>query len=668
MKKCLGVFVSLLLLSACGGGGGGGNGGETKAEAYRIGGVVSGLYGDAEVLIDGRESRGNGLFIYRDDARPGDYFSIDVTAPEGYRCRLDHGSGTVAESDWLRTVINCQLWRAQPMQRLGSANQQLTAPVFALNAAGDGLALWPVSRQTLASSKFDRQFGWQPQANIEGPTGGSIYDVHLGSDSQGNSLAVWLLRSADSFDVALYAAQFAPDSGWAQPVKVADIANRRMSQLSLDLAVGQDGSAVVAWLSDEAVKAVAFSFAQGWGEVVQASYTPINTSDWQAPLHLNTVIDGAGNAMVVWEATVYREGTRYSNMYWKRHLSASGWEQSREVAGFNDPWDHGENLTHFDVVMNANGDAVMAWAPSYTSRAELYSRSYSHAGGWAASNTRHRFADSVAEISGMKVAINSEMVALAWLDNACCEQRLLANTKPLGGEWSAPSELFSSASEIALRDLYSEAGGRATVLFSETVDGQLRRPYASTYSAQQSWGEPFLLDTPNSAATAVDALTADSDEGGELHIFSVLGDELWHQRIGYAQPDGEAPADDDRPERVNIVGSWAYQLSYSSCPGLSEQGSAQWSYHADGYGLVVKTDKAVDPFNCVFADARLVDDGGEHYQAGSPISAPEFRAGLNDFSAVYHWQRVIFASDNMINVDGLLNDDSTVEATIVFSR
>lgn len=663
------VIAMLMVLSSGCGGGGDGKGPSKAIGKYRIGGVISGLYGDAKVIINGLSSFGNGVFIYLDNAETGESFSINATAPEGYRCETENGSGSVDKADWLHTKINCQLWQPQPMQNLGSADRSLSDPVYTVSESGHGMALWPITRGTLASEKYDREFGWQPiQGEID--TDGLVYNLRIESDAQGNALAVWLLRNGEQFNVDLYAAKFTVAGGWEQPVKVADVADQRTHQITLDLAMDEAGNAVVAWLTDLSVKAVGFSFSQGWEQVVMLSSEPLNTSDWRDPLNLEVVIDESGNALLVWEAVHYSDNRAYSKLHWTRYMPSSGWEPSREIPNFNDEWYQGKNLIYFDVAMSPNGDALMAWVPSTEGGQTIQTRDYSHSGGWSTSNGRLYFADSLGDITGMKITANSEMMALTWVDRACCMQRLYANVKPAGSEWQSRDEIFSSDNDITIRDIYSEEQTLPLVVFTQADPSRrgMSRPYLSNYVEQYGWNTPFLLDIPDDFSAKLDILRVGSDDSGDLHIFSVISDDLWHQRISYKQADDEPPAEDNSPQLLDIVGGWSYQLGYSSCPNMYEYGTAHWSYHADGYGLIIKTNNVLDPLSCSFQGSRTVHDGGEHYLAGSPISAPEFLSGLNDFSNIYNWYSATFLSENGISVDGRINQHRNIEASLNFSR
>lgn len=153
-----------------------------------------------------------------------------------------------------------------------------------------------------------------------------------------------------------------------------------------------------------------------------------------------------------------------------------------------------------------------------------------------------------------------------------------------------------------------------------------------------------------------------NESGIKAKITDLRDDSVEFFELFPVTSDGESSVD-----TINIIGTWAYSLTYSECPDIASLGSVTWTYHSDGYGLSIARTEKLSLSSCSFVDASDLE-AEEHYPASNPITPEEFQAGWNDLDSGVYWQSIEFESANKIILTGIDDGASSSEVIIVFTR
>ena len=140
----------------------------------------------------------------------------------------------------------------------GNGEKVSNAPVVAMDANGNGLALWQSDNGThysVLSNYFSAGAGWGSPVRLESTPTQNASSPVVGMDAAGNGIAAW--SQYDGVRWNIWAARFTPLSGWGAPVlmETDDLA----SSYGQALAVDPSGDAVLAWAYYGAPNASVFS-------------------------------------------------------------------------------------------------------------------------------------------------------------------------------------------------------------------------------------------------------------------------------------------------------------------------------------------------------------------------------------------------------------------------
>jgi hypothetical protein len=172
------------------------------------------------------------------------------------------------------------------------------APRVAMDARGDGLAIWTLSTDggawTVWASRYHGDAGaWDLAVPVEPESGGDATDATLAFDANGDAYATWRQRGGSSFDV--WASRFvAGDGAWGEPVPLDDPMGDAEAP---SVSAAGDGHAVIVWRQRARVA------------TVLASRFDRATATWSAPQRLaddgaldtpGVALDRAGTAVAIW--------------------------------------------------------------------------------------------------------------------------------------------------------------------------------------------------------------------------------------------------------------------------------------------------------------------------------------------------------------------------------
>jgi hypothetical protein len=133
----------------------------------------------------------------------------------------------------------------------------------------------------------------------------------LGMDGDGNVVAVWRRSAGDMHEI--WSNGYSVDSGWSDAVKISSGVG---VSWGANIAVNRAGDAVAAWSHDSGGDGVnlvwtnRYTPGTGWGDAELVHPTT------QAYNQAEVVIDGEGNAIVVWASSHWTTAEAATWNYW----------------------------------------------------------------------------------------------------------------------------------------------------------------------------------------------------------------------------------------------------------------------------------------------------------------------------------------------------------------
>jgi hypothetical protein len=187
---------------------------------------------------------------------------------------------------------------------------------------------------------------WGTAVLIETESGTADYP-QVAVDAVGNAVAVWGQWDGTRWNI--WANRYEAGTGWGSAVLIEtdNSGNAVHPQIAVDVA----GNAVAVWYQSdgtwENIWANRYEAGTGWGSAVL-----IETDDSGSASGAQVAVDGAGNAVAVWDQL---DGTRY-NIWANRYEAGTGWGSAVLIET-----DNSGSVSEPQVAVDGGGNAVAVW-------------------------------------------------------------------------------------------------------------------------------------------------------------------------------------------------------------------------------------------------------------------------------------------------------------------
>ncbi|RYZ02533.1 MAG: hypothetical protein EOO73_31325 [Myxococcales bacterium] len=225
-----------------------------------------------------------------------------------------------------------------------------------------------------------------------------------------------------------------------------------------------------------------------WSEQVQVDGT---AGELYGTL-VSPVIDGAGNALIVWAE--YKDAETFNSVF-GRYFSPG--------VGFGEPFEIDEanvDCNQVSVATNAAGEAVVAWTEKHGTTDQVWVRRLS-LGELGSAPVR---IDSVAvtqvwQTTSAVSATGEAHVLWSYNDPGVTKQNLLANHVAPGGDWlTTPDVVYNYVETLSPPGVAFDEDGNGFVFFAFDSDGTDETPnqlYARRYlTASAQWGNGIAVE------------------------------------------------------------------------------------------------------------------------------------------------------------------------------
>jgi len=226
----------------------------------------------------------------------------------GHRIAMDDAGSAIAvwmQSDGVRSNIwvNRYVWGAGwgTPELVEDDLGYVSHHEVAIDCAGNAIVLWnqmdeDVWQQNIWARRYVTGSGWDTAEIVDNPDESSGA-TQIASDGAGNAIVVWS-HYHDSSTMQVWANRYVLGSGWSEPELIVTLDS---GGLYPQIAVDDSGNGFAVWIQSEddtnELWASRYVLGTGWGAA-----EPIDTNDAaESVFWAQVAVDGAGNAVVVWE-------------------------------------------------------------------------------------------------------------------------------------------------------------------------------------------------------------------------------------------------------------------------------------------------------------------------------------------------------------------------------
>lgn len=357
-------------------------------------------------------------------------------------------------------------------QRLEDLDQAdvLAARVSVEPLSGRALVTW-IQRSSPLDTNFNgtdlwaRMFepttGWGISQRVETLSGDiATSGFGAGLDAQGNAMVVWSQDETRVGRYSVWANRWTPSSGWGTASALESNSIIGGQDRDAIVRVAPNGEALVVWRqsANTSVNLWSTRYTPGSGWSGPGVIVPDAGID-QAIGEIDLAMDANGNALLAWGQNDFVGVGRETTVYTKR-FSPGGWSGTSNRLAPVDLTTQGY-LPAPRLAMNADGDAVVAWARE---SGEFSAAIAGAASGWASTQTV-RSTRARRATSGPVAGIDAQRGAwLAWTDRSDLGgYEIAVNRNASATGWGGAATLYASP----------ELQGAATIAVNENSDAVL---------------------------------------------------------------------------------------------------------------------------------------------------------------------------------------------------
>ncbi|MEM7136352.1 MAG: Ig-like domain-containing protein [Myxococcota bacterium] len=251
-----------------------------------------------------------------------------------------------------------------------------SAPSLAVDAAGNGFAVWERSDDGFTASIWSNRYtvdeGWGNSELIQTGDVTPASDPVVAADPNGNAIAIWVQRDMENNEQLVWANRYEPGSGWGTAAAIdPNPAGGLLIGNGLRLGMDDDGNAIALWvrplIDGDVVWANRYTAGSGWGtaEIIKDDETTDVTQQ-------RLTVGPGGDAFLVWR----QPGETRADI-WSVRFSGTAWEDPVRIDNY-DADDKGAP----DVGVDGSGIAYAVWAQVDPDFSNIYAVQYTPGSGW----------------------------------------------------------------------------------------------------------------------------------------------------------------------------------------------------------------------------------------------------------------------------------------------
>lgn len=357
----------------------------------------------------------------------------------------------------------------------------------ASDPSGRTLAVWEQYdgvRFNLWASYFVDGSGWSMPEPIESQPG-SASGVRVAVDGDSSAIAVW--SQSDGTRDNIWAARFSVGSGWGAPVLLEDYDSGPAA--APQIAMNAAGRAMVVWSQSDGTRFNIYSAnyipGSGWAayDIVETN----NTGDARFP---DVAIDSQGNAIAVWQQN---DGTRDNIRAQRFRADAFGWGSPPSFGALLETDDAGD-AEYPRVAMDGAGNALVVWQQrDAAGTRDIFSNRYDRDSGlWGSAVALESGARSAYGPVVASAASGDAMVVWHQLEEVGVKSGIWSNQFN-GTTWAGAVRLDSETGNAISPQVGIDARNNAVVVWSQFESGR-DSAWSARFVPSAGWGGPQLLE------------------------------------------------------------------------------------------------------------------------------------------------------------------------------
>ena len=404
---------------------------------------------------------------------------------------------------------------------LGSASY----PDIGTDANGNAIAVWNQndgSVPQIVANRYTRDKGWE-EAEFLTAGGFNSLSPRIAVNGNGNATVVW--RYSDGTRYNVVSRNYFPGTGWDDGDNLESI-DGDVQNPQIDM--NDDGYAITVWSQDDgtynSIYANVYTPGTGWGsaELVEngdkGAYSP------------QVVLSPDGEAVVVW----YQSNGAMYDIWANTYSITSGWgvETLIETA------DDGNSFDPM-IDMDGSGNAVAVWRQDDGAIYNVVSNRYTPGSGWGTAEIIESGDGQVQPPTN--VAVDDDGNALAvWRQWDGSKYDIISNRFTPGEVWGDEEEIEDNEGTAETPHIDMDDAGNAVAVWRQ-YDGGFYSIYTNRFIKGSGWGKAELIETRIGSA---DVPRVSVDPHGNAIAVWYNSDgyrtNIWSNR--YVLPDTTPPA------------------------------------------------------------------------------------------------------------------------------
>ena len=351
----------------------------------------------------------------------------------------------------------------------GDANN----PQLAIDTGGNVMVIWNQKSSALISDMWANRYtpgsGWGTPTLIETGAGSELGLPRIAMDSAGNATAVWPQSSTDPSHQDIWANRFVPGSGWGTATLLGPVG----AGTSFEPEIGVDniGNAVVTWRQPQVPAGIFSVWSNRYTVGVGWSGPALIESNPNSTFFPVDAVDGAGNALALWEQT--NSTGHVTDLGFNRYIPGSGWGTDTPFGAVSPPLDE-------RVALNSAGNGFVVWRQVNTGPADtVWARNYSASAGWGSFSLIDTAlaGTSTAPVIAVDPVGNAFAV---WIRNDGTSFNVWANHFTSGTGWGTAELIDNDLNPASPPKIAVDSAGNALAIWSQ-YDGTRYNIWANRF-------------------------------------------------------------------------------------------------------------------------------------------------------------------------------------------
>jgi hypothetical protein len=364
---------------------------------------------------------------------------------------VQNGGGSYPDI-WTNRYVASTGWELPTLMENSDTN--VGVPSVAAQDNGNAIAVWPQTdgiRDSIWASRYVVGTGWSTPVLIETDNAGHAYAPSVAIDASGNAIAVW--HQYDGVRNNIWANRYVAGGGWGTATLIETSTESASYPL---IAVNGGGDAIVVWDQFDGARnnswANRYVVGSGWGVA-----TLIETENLGSAVSQSIAMDATGNGVAAW---VQSDGTRY-NLWANRYDVVTGWGAATLIENDNT----GDVIQGSPVVMDGNGNAMVVWSQFDGTRSNVWANRYVVGSGWGGATLIET--DNTGSASSPSIAMNASGDAVAvWDQSDGTRTNIWANRYTMGTGWGTASLIEAdNTGDATVASVAMSANGNAVAVW-----------------------------------------------------------------------------------------------------------------------------------------------------------------------------------------------------------